>query len=304
MKVFALLLAVLSTSAIADKIEIDWSTVRPIELYPKFWDNKPEYLRPPAAFFTDVEENRIGRIVGGDIAQPHGHPYQVAIVMFLPTLGGNALCGGTVLSAQTVMTAAHCIIAGGTAASSGTVILGAHDRTNINEPGQVRVVVATGHLRIHPLWDESLIRNDIGLIILPTAVTLSAQISPATLPSAELGNSFAGEQGTITGFGVFSDDLGIASDVVRVVYDEIMTNTLCVVRFPGVVQPSNICITGTNGRGACSGDSGGPMTVQRGGNSMVVGVVSFGLALGCELSWPSVFARVTSFNDFIQQHLV
>lgn len=71
----------------------------------------------------------------------------------------------------------------------------------------------------------------------------------------------------------------------------------------GVIQPSNVCVTGTNGRGACQGDSGGPLTVQRGGESLQIGVVSFGLALGCELSWPSVFARVSFFHDWIQGNL-
>lgn len=62
-------------------------------------------------------------------------------------------------------------------------------------------------------------------------------------------------------------------------------------------------MTGTNGRGACSGDSGGPLTVQRGGESLQIGVVSFGLALGCELNWPSVFARVTFYHSWLQSNL-
>lgn len=66
MKVFVLALAVLASSVVADNIEIDWSTVKPIEHYPKFWDDKPAELRPPASFFENVERNR--RIVGGSIA--------------------------------------------------------------------------------------------------------------------------------------------------------------------------------------------------------------------------------------------
>jgi chymotrypsin len=102
---------------------------------------------------------------------------------------------------------------------------------------------------------------------------------------------------------VFSDAEGRTSDVLRYVYDNIMSNAACTVRFPGVIQSSNICVTGTNARGACSGDSGGPLTVQRDGGSLVIGVVSFGLAAGCERSWPSVFARVTSFNSFIRDNM-
>lgn len=57
----------------------------------------------------------------------------------------------------------------------------------------------------------------------------------------------------MSGWGVFSDAEGRSSDVLRYVFDNIMSNTLCSLRFPGVVQASNICLTGTNGRGACSG---------------------------------------------------
>lgn len=55
-----------ATSSLAD---IDWSTVKPIAYYPKFWDNKPAELRPPASFFERRASNVEGRIVGGQIAQ-------------------------------------------------------------------------------------------------------------------------------------------------------------------------------------------------------------------------------------------
>jgi hypothetical protein len=68
MKYFVLALAFLATSALAtENVDIDWSTVRPIEQYPKFWDNKPAALRPPVSFFAEAEAKR-GRIVGGSIA--------------------------------------------------------------------------------------------------------------------------------------------------------------------------------------------------------------------------------------------
>lgn len=72
MKVFVFALALLATSAFAEKqnVDIDWSTVRPIEQYPKFWDDKPAELRPPQSFFDKFEaERRSGRIVGGNIAR-------------------------------------------------------------------------------------------------------------------------------------------------------------------------------------------------------------------------------------------
>jgi chymotrypsin len=90
------------------------------------------------------------------------------------------------------------------------------------------------------------------------------------------------------------------STFLRFVDVPVTTDLQCRIRFPTIIQDSNICSSGEGGRGACSGDSGGPLTTQRNGNSLQIGVVSFGLALGCEVGWPSVFARVSSFLDFIQ----
>lgn len=70
MKAFVLALAFLATSAFAEmeNVDIDWSNVRPIEHYPKFWDDKPASIRPPASFFAEADARRNGRIVGGQIA--------------------------------------------------------------------------------------------------------------------------------------------------------------------------------------------------------------------------------------------
>lgn len=214
----------------------------------------------------------------------------------------RSLSGGALVSSRSILTAAHCV----DGATSGTIVLGAHFLTNPNEPNQRRIAFAQGHILMHPSWNPSLIRDDIALVRLPSAVPLiPGAIVPAILPAAsDVNNDFSGELGVISGWGVWSDAVGSASDVLRFVYDNIITNAACGLRFPGVIQPSNICVTGTNGRGACSGDSGGPLTVVRGGNSMHVGVVSFGLALGCERAWPSVFARTTFYRTWLINNIV
>lgn len=60
-----------------------------------------------------------------------------------------------------------------------------------------------------------------------------------------------------------------------------------------------VCTSGTgsggNNVGACNGDSGGPLTIQRNGQSVLIGIASFVSGVGCEAGWPTGFARVTSF---------
>jgi len=311
MKFLVLALAVLASSSFADEfqnVDVDWSTVRPIAYYPKFWDNKPATMRPSARFFEDYERQfnqTEGRIVGGQIAQPHQFPYQVAILMFIPELGGSALCGGSLIGTQTILTAAHCV----DGAESGTVILGAHFRTNPDEPNQRRIAVTASAIIMHPLWNPLLIRDDIAVIRLPSpAPLIPGAIQAAILPTiSDINYDFAGEDGVVSGWGVFNSANPVASDVLRYVYDNILTHTQCSlsIPIPGIIQSSMICMTGTQNRGACNGDSGGPLTVRRAGASMQVGIVSFGIALGgCENVFPSVFVRVTSYLDWLYANVV
>ncbi|KAJ6638856.1 Chymotrypsin BI [Pseudolycoriella hygida] len=282
--------------------DINWSEVRPIEYYPKFWDDKPAELRPDSKFF---DKNRYGmtRIVGGRIAHPHQFPYQAAVLMFIPSIGGEALCGGALVGQQTILTAAHCVHQ----SISGTIILGAHFLTNPNEPNRRRISVGVESIRMHPGWSSNSARDDLALIILPAPVqTIPGIIEPLALPSAvNAGQTFAGYSGTVSGWGVFSDSQGQASDVLRYVYNNIMTHAACSVSFPALIHQQMICLSGANGRGACSGDSGGPLTVRSAGGQLLhVGVVSLGFAPRCEASFPTVFTRTTSYIAWLQANVI
>lgn len=79
-----------------------------------------------------------------------------------------------------------------------------------------------------------------------------------------------------------------------------MTNLACRTRFPNQVNDDHVCADGGTGGGPCTGDMGGPLSiVEADGRTTQIGVVSFGLGLCCELNWPSVYLRVTSFVDWI-----
>ncbi|XP_055536539.1 brachyurin-like [Wyeomyia smithii] len=295
MKVTAVLLLALVALVASD--DIDWSKVRPISRMPRYWRRIPKQLiRQMVSDLEDFPRHRPdGRIVGGYEATPGQFPYQAVLISQFPE--GGALCGGSILSANFILTAAHCV----DQASGGTAILGAQDRTNADEVGQVRIPFDQSGIYYHEDWTPELIRNDIATVRLQSPVTFTDRIQPVTLPTwSDVENDFAGITGTVSGFGRFSDDIAQASDILRYVTNPIQTNTACNIRFLGLIQPENICLAGDNGRGACSGDSGGPLTISRGGDTVQVGVVSFGLALGCERNWPSAFARTTSFLQWIQ----
>ncbi|KAF7274910.1 hypothetical protein GWI33_012427 [Rhynchophorus ferrugineus] len=47
------------------------------------------------------------RIIGGSEATPNSHPYQVALFIQFPQ--GRSFCGGSIISENYILTAAHCM---------------------------------------------------------------------------------------------------------------------------------------------------------------------------------------------------
>ncbi len=69
------------------------------------------------------------RIVGGTSSEPGEFPYLVALTVRVPL--GAAFCGGTILDARRVLTAAHCM----ETAQSVTITAGAYNQAE-DEPTQ------------------------------------------------------------------------------------------------------------------------------------------------------------------------
>ena len=87
---------------------------------------------------------------------------------------------------------------------------------------------------------------------------------------------------------------------LRYIEAPIISNSVCQLTFGSIITPSNICLSGANRRSTCPGDSGGPLTILHSGRQVQVGIVSFGSDSGCQLGYPTAFARITSFHDWIQ----
>ncbi len=140
-----------------------------------------------------------------------------------------------------------------------------------------------------------------------TLALLSDTISLSCLPTRDMEeDDFAGEFATVTGWGKTSDNSGGAADVPNFAHDiPLISNDECRDQLDTVlgVTDQMICIDTSDGRGICSGDSGGPLNLQPAegeyGPYVQVGVTSWGPNEGCENGKPHVFARVTEFLDWI-----
>ncbi|XP_039449320.1 brachyurin-like [Culex pipiens pallens] len=243
----------------------------------------------------ELEFTPDGRVVNGAEARPGQFPYQALVLSYYED--GSGLCGGSLLTVNYVLTAAHCVELE-TLATHGTVILGAHNRRE-EESSQQRIDFAT--INVHPGWDLNVIQYDVATIELATPAEFNEYVQPIELPALSDQRTFSGIQATISGFGRTNDIPGSpASDVVMFTRNPILTNANCrSILDPFPILAQHVCLSGAGGRGACHGDSGGPLTVQDEGASLQIGIASFVIGGICSVGVPIGFVRVTYFLDWI-----
>ncbi|GLV34375.1 uncharacterized protein CBL_00302 [Carabus blaptoides fortunei] len=263
--------------------EIDWSSVteRNINID----------IRPLPLAISEYAN----RITGGQEARPHQFPYQAGLILTVPGNDRKGFCGGTLISENYVLTAAHCVDKMETI----EVILGGH---RIKEYENTQVRMNCTEFIVHEDWSPTWMRNDIALIKLPELVQLNDNIQPIHLPSKSENRKFEGHIVTVTGWGKDSDDSDGISPVLRHVQTTIISNPTCFLSFPFLISKTHICTSGENGKSSCDGDSGGPLTTEENDRTFLIGLVSFGRNTGCEKGYPAVFTRLTSFLTWIEQH--
>merc|ERR1739848_484698 len=233
------------------------------------------------------------RIVGGFEAEENQWPWQVA-----PFIDNAWFCGGSIISENYIMTAAHCA----DGASYFDIMAGAHNVRASSEPHRVEITSYNGWT--HPLWNSNDLSGDLALIELPSPLPMNDCISTICLPDS--GDSPAvGSLVTVTGWGKPSDSAGGISPVLREVRDlPVISNSDCNAVY-GIVGPGVVCIDTTGGRGSCNGDSGDPLVQQAGGKApgdkwTQVGIVSFGASAGCEVGYPAGYTRTEYYLDWIK----
>ncbi len=226
-------------------------------------------------------------IVGGSETVPYSRPYQVALLM-----NGRQGCGGTLISKDWVLTAAHCLDNAST--SSLQVRVGAHSiRQNDGQTLNVSQIIN------HEYWrGANNIRSGYDIALLRLATPASSQYKPAKLPTAAIEQNYAnvGDAVTVSGWGLTYYQ-GSPSDVLREVNLPVISNNSCSSELRFNLPSSVVCGGGAGGVSACNGDSGGPYAVKVGSDFYSIGTVSWGQ--GCRGA--TAFTRTTSYLDWIKQ---
>ncbi|XP_018565738.1 brachyurin-like [Anoplophora glabripennis] len=231
------------------------------------------------------------RIIGGQEALPHAYPYQVGL--YCHSIGLTNFCGGSLVSANFVLTAAHCV----NGVVTVDVVLGAHD---IGEVEDTQVRSTSDEFVIHPGWDKQKLVNDIALVKLKAPVLETSYIK--VIKIAKGADTFAGKEGLTIGWGKTTNDQSGVTPQLRYVVSDILSNDNCksIDPYGTVIQPTHLCVSGllySDRVGACNGDFGGPLVVD----GVQVGISSFGYK-DCGVGKPDVFTRLTEYSDWIREN--
>jgi secreted trypsin-like serine protease len=236
-------------------------------------------------------------IIGGREAEPGAWPWQVALVNSLQENAFNGqFCGGTLIDDEWVLTAAHCV--DGAETSLVDVLVGAHYLSQ----GGTRIRAAD--IIQHADFDPTDLYNDVALIRLSTPVTYT----PISLYQTVTGTTELDfMRATVIGWGaknVIWDWFYYYfeyPDALREVALPLVNRAQCQRNTYYPVTDDMICAGyETLTKGACYGDSGGPLMVQRADASWAqIGIVSWGPS-GCMAEGQyDVYTRVSSYHDWI-----
>lgn len=191
------------------------------------------------------------------------------VVMVIKNYGdGSAgVCSGTMISANKVLTAAHCL----ENAASIDVLLG----VSANK----LAYITSNSWQIHPNFvrnSNGILSNDVGVINVPVPLPIP------TVPILSSATPQVGQKAVVFGYGT----TGATED-----YGQLRSGVMKV----AAVDTGRIFANYESGTSnVCSGDSGGPLLLQIGKQLTIGGTTSYGDSVSCSVGEQSVFMNLQS----------
>uniref|UniRef100_A0A336MGN5 CSON000851 protein n=1 Tax=Culicoides sonorensis TaxID=179676 RepID=A0A336MGN5_CULSO len=260
-----------------------------------------KYPELPKIVWKDSGQN-------GVRALKHEFPHAAAIGWYESDTEIKWACGGSLITEDTILTAAHCTFSRQMDTPPNVVRLGDLNLVTDDDAMETQQYEIQSIIR-HPDYRRHY--NDIALIKLKSKVNITNFVIPGCLwPTHDIPSDIKLEA---CGFGQTEFGGDISSILNKVILTYLDTknceNEYTGVRLlrDGLDDRIHLCANDKTGQNmdTCEGDSGGPLEMKlQLANKVVpfiVGVTAFGKLCGSKGS-PGVYTRVSSFIEWIREH--
>ncbi|XP_070504079.1 uncharacterized protein [Chironomus tepperi] len=242
-------------------------------------------------------------IVGGNVSLRGEFPWKAVLLK----KSGEMFCGGTLVSNNMVVTAAHCVKGKHHShefrPKDVSVLLGVFDLLRSNEVGRVSTNVK--YIRIHPDWnvEVDLYDADIAVLVLEKEIQFNSYIQPVCLdgPQSQI---YKAVSAVAVGFG--KTETGKTSNIAKKLSVPILDYHKCSTKkdiFQYLLSPRTFCGGPGDGRGICQGDSGSGLFVFYNNQFYLRGISSASIANEaneCNVNTFAVFTDATNFCGWIR----
>lgn len=250
-------------------------------------------------------------VVGGEPVKRGAWPWLVAVYL----KGASGLlfnCGGNLISAMTVVTAAHCLRTSKRTYQPNEIVLflGRNNILERTEAGAKAVQVKEIFIHSDYMSKDTSYDADIAVLIMRRRVKFNEFIRPICLWSdVDSLSSIEGQLGTVVGWG--KDGMGnTLTHEPKKITIPVVSEAECLRSsdtYRYITSERTFCAGGRDGTGPCNGDSGGGMSFKRNNRWMLRGIVSAALAdpieNTCNLDEFVVFTDVAKFVSWIKSYM-
>ncbi|XP_053332877.1 coagulation factor VIIi [Clarias gariepinus] len=241
------------------------------------------------------------RAVGGNQCQKGHCPWQVLLKYF-----GDSHCGGVLVDANWILTAAHCI--DNINIHYLQVIAGDH---NIDVVEGTEQTFSVSHVITHESYDTAPEDSDLALVRLSEPATFTNYTIPICLPTLEFAKMeldairfhiISGWGRRTEGGNIFTTQVSKPkSPVLRMLAVPFLNDAECSVKSGVNITDNMFCAGYFDGsQQSCRGDDGSPLITQYKDTHFLTGIASWGK--GCEHpGFYAIYTKVANFLDWIQK---
>ncbi|XP_054734614.1 uncharacterized protein LOC129242079 [Anastrepha obliqua] len=249
------------------------------------------------------------KIVGGEVSKKGAWPWAALLAYSDGSSSSPFKCGGTLVTARHVVTAAHCILN-----SLVYVRLGEHDLSTDTETRHEDINIV--RKEAHPQYNKRNGKSDVAVLWLERNVQFTDTIAPICLPTsqAQRTKSYVNYTPFVVGWGKTMEG-GVSAKVLQELQIPIFKNDVCKSSYERIRRlitedqfDAGVLCAGVlaGGKDTCQGDSGGPLMIPEPYSNNVryylIGVVSYGV--GCARpEVPGVYTSVQYYIDWILQKI-